>query len=146
LPTTRGDLVLLRQAINEDWPITPNVRQAIVDELAGEVDPPNVQRACLCRVPDWRSALWAASRGRFKSGDPAHYRRTTRFGTPRVFGLYHRPTGAYVSKKGLGGPQHHESHFGHCRYGSGSRSSSHGNAQNPQPVGLTKISEIILIQ
>ena len=45
LPTTLDDLVLLRRAINEDWPVPPNVRQTIVDELAGEVDPPNVRRA-----------------------------------------------------------------------------------------------------
>ena len=44
LPTTRGDLVLLRQAINEDWPITLNVRQAIVDELADEANSTDVRR------------------------------------------------------------------------------------------------------
>ena len=36
LPTTLSDLVLLRRAINEDWPVPDNVRQAICDELAEE--------------------------------------------------------------------------------------------------------------
>ena len=43
LPTTLDDLVLLRRAINEDRPVPPNVRQTIVEELAGEVDSPNVR-------------------------------------------------------------------------------------------------------
>ena len=45
LPTTLDDLVLLRRAINEDWPVPPNVRRAIVDELAGEISSLGVRRA-----------------------------------------------------------------------------------------------------
>ena len=44
LPTLRADLVLLRQAINEDWPVPQNVREAIVAELSDEIDSPNVRR------------------------------------------------------------------------------------------------------
>jgi len=44
LPTTLDDLVLLRRAINEDWPIPPNVRQAIVAELADDICLSNVRR------------------------------------------------------------------------------------------------------
>jgi hypothetical protein len=32
-PTTRSDLVLLRHAINEDWPVAANVRTAIAKEI-----------------------------------------------------------------------------------------------------------------
>ena len=36
LPTTLSDLVMLRSAINEDWPVPDNVRQAICVELGQE--------------------------------------------------------------------------------------------------------------
>ena len=44
LPTSRGDLVLLQQAINEDWPVPRNVRGAIATELSDEIDSPDVRR------------------------------------------------------------------------------------------------------
>lgn len=44
LPTSRGDLVLLQQAINEDWPVPDKVRQTIVGKLGDEIDSSNVRR------------------------------------------------------------------------------------------------------
>ena len=43
-PTSLSDLVLLRRAINEDWPIPDNVRRAIVGELEDEIESPDVRR------------------------------------------------------------------------------------------------------
>ena len=45
LPTSLSDLVLLRQAINEDWPIAVDVQQAIIDELADEIESMDARRA-----------------------------------------------------------------------------------------------------
>jgi len=45
LPTTLADLVMLRRAINEDWPVPANVRHAIVDELGGDIETSEVRRA-----------------------------------------------------------------------------------------------------
>jgi len=36
--------VLLRRAINEDWPVAPNVRRAIVDELGEGLESKDVRR------------------------------------------------------------------------------------------------------
>ena len=44
LPTSRDDLVLLQQAINEDWPVPDKVRQAIVRELGEEIESSEVRR------------------------------------------------------------------------------------------------------
>jgi hypothetical protein len=44
LPTTLSDLVWLRRAINEDWPVAADVRQAIVGELEAEINSPDVRR------------------------------------------------------------------------------------------------------
>lgn len=41
LPTSRSDLVLLRKAINQDWPVPDNVRLAIVGELNCEIGSPD---------------------------------------------------------------------------------------------------------
>jgi hypothetical protein len=49
LPATLADLVLLRRAINEDWPVPADVRQSIVDELEAEIKSPDVRR-CLSVV------------------------------------------------------------------------------------------------
>ncbi len=38
MPTTRAGLVLLRRAINEDWPVPYDVRKAIVDKLSRDID------------------------------------------------------------------------------------------------------------
>jgi uncharacterized protein (UPF0147 family) len=43
LPTSLSDLVLLRRAINEDWPVPDNVRRAIIRELEGEFESPNAR-------------------------------------------------------------------------------------------------------
>ena len=45
VPTKLADLVLLRQAINEDWPVSSRVRQAIIDEFTAEIDTPDVRRS-----------------------------------------------------------------------------------------------------
>jgi len=45
LPTTLADLVMLRRAINEDWPVPDKMRQAIVSELGDEIDSLEVRRA-----------------------------------------------------------------------------------------------------
>lgn len=45
LPTTLSDLVLLRRAINEDWPVPANVQRAIVGELETEINSPDVRRS-----------------------------------------------------------------------------------------------------
>ncbi len=45
MPTTLSDLVLLRRAINEDWPVPTNVRRAIVGELVAEIESLNVRRS-----------------------------------------------------------------------------------------------------
>ena len=37
LPTSLADLVLLRRAINENWPVPENVRRAIIGELESEI-------------------------------------------------------------------------------------------------------------
>ena len=37
-PTTNADLLLIRQAIREDWPVPDDVRRAIMEELFQEVD------------------------------------------------------------------------------------------------------------
>ncbi len=37
-PTTNADLLLVRQAIREDWPVPDDVRRAIIEELFQEVD------------------------------------------------------------------------------------------------------------
>ena len=37
-PTTNADLLLIRQAIREDWPVPDDVRRAIIEELFQEVD------------------------------------------------------------------------------------------------------------
>ena len=37
-PTTNADLLLIRQAIREDWPVPEDVRRAIIEELFQEVD------------------------------------------------------------------------------------------------------------
>jgi hypothetical protein len=42
--TNRADLALLRRAIKEDWPVPASVRQSIVEELAGEIETPDVRR------------------------------------------------------------------------------------------------------
>jgi hypothetical protein len=44
-PTSLSDLVLLRKAINEGWPVPFQVRLAIVSELGGEIKSPDVRRA-----------------------------------------------------------------------------------------------------
>jgi len=44
LPTSLADLVLLRRAIREEWPVAANVRQAIVDELGEGLESNNVWR------------------------------------------------------------------------------------------------------
>jgi hypothetical protein len=36
-PTTNADLLLVRQAIREDWPVPDEVRRAITEELLQEV-------------------------------------------------------------------------------------------------------------
>ncbi len=36
--STKADLLLIRQAIREDWPVPDDVRRAIIDELFQEVD------------------------------------------------------------------------------------------------------------
>lgn len=38
VPTALADLVMLRRAINEDWPVPVSVRQAIIDELGTEIE------------------------------------------------------------------------------------------------------------
>ncbi len=43
IPTSRADLVLLRQAINEDWPVPDKVRQVIVRELGDEIESSEVR-------------------------------------------------------------------------------------------------------
>lgn len=43
-PTSLSDLVLLRRAINENWPVPYNVRLAIVGELEAEIESPDVRR------------------------------------------------------------------------------------------------------
>ena len=45
VPTTLADLVMLRRAINEDWPVSSRVRQVIIDELTAEIDTPDVRRS-----------------------------------------------------------------------------------------------------
>ena len=35
---TKADLLLIRQAIREDWPVPDDVRRAIIEELFQEVD------------------------------------------------------------------------------------------------------------
>jgi hypothetical protein len=45
VPTTLSDLVLLRRAIRADWPISEDVRQAIVDELGDELGTSNQRRS-----------------------------------------------------------------------------------------------------
>ena len=37
-PTTNADLLLIRQAIREDWPVPDDARRAIIEELFQEVD------------------------------------------------------------------------------------------------------------
>ena len=44
-PTTQADLVILRRAIKQGWPVPPNVRQAIFEELIDEVDSSDPRRA-----------------------------------------------------------------------------------------------------
>ncbi len=36
--STKADLLLIRQAIREDWPVPDDVRRAIIEELFQEVD------------------------------------------------------------------------------------------------------------
>jgi hypothetical protein len=57
VPTTLSDLVWLRRAIRERWPVAPHVRQAIVDELDADLlsniesdSPSDYGRAALSRV------------------------------------------------------------------------------------------------
>ena len=38
LPTTNAELLLIRQAIQEDWPVPDDVRRAIIEELFQAVD------------------------------------------------------------------------------------------------------------
>jgi len=44
LRNTLCDLVLLRRAINEDWPVPCDVRRAIVGELECDIESPDVRR------------------------------------------------------------------------------------------------------
>jgi hypothetical protein len=37
-PTTKANLLLVRQAIRENWPMPDDVRRAIIEELFQEVD------------------------------------------------------------------------------------------------------------
>ncbi|QDS99950.1 hypothetical protein [Adhaeretor mobilis] len=38
LPVDRGDLLLVRRAIRYGWPVPPEVRQAVVDDLCASFD------------------------------------------------------------------------------------------------------------
>jgi hypothetical protein len=44
LPTSLSDLVLLRRAINQDWPVSAPVRQAIVAELGEGLESNDARR------------------------------------------------------------------------------------------------------
>lgn len=44
-PITQSDLLLLRQAISEDWDVSDTVRAAIVNRLASEVQSQSHRRA-----------------------------------------------------------------------------------------------------
>lgn len=44
VPTKRSDLVLLRRAISEDWPVPENVQRTIVAELGGELRTKDARR------------------------------------------------------------------------------------------------------
>ena len=44
LPTMLADLVMLRRAVNEDWPVPANVRQAVIDELKDELETSDPRR------------------------------------------------------------------------------------------------------
>jgi hypothetical protein len=44
VPTSLSDLVLLRRAVNEGWPVPDDVRQAIVGELATDLASSEVRR------------------------------------------------------------------------------------------------------
>ena len=44
VPATRSDLVLLRQAIHEDWPVPDDVWRAVVGDLLDDLESPDTRR------------------------------------------------------------------------------------------------------
>ncbi len=43
-PTTLADLAMLRRAINDDWPVPPDVKRAIIEELGNDIESPRLRR------------------------------------------------------------------------------------------------------
>ena len=88
MPTSLSDLVLLRRAINQDWPVSAAVRQAIVDELGEGLESNDVRRTIsIARTfiaMDWASHAGPGNEGSWAAKACTRVKLALRGGIGRV--------------------------------------------------------------